>query len=238
MKELDIKKIWEKANERETPEKKYSLAEIQLLHKKKSRQVSKSSRLGILFDIILKCAVMIELFYLLIILNYQYPYQIVIGILLAATCVFVIFEIGFIKRLNLIQETDSVIVNLQKKLDFIKTTYRKFIFIGGLSSPLFVVSGFFLFYYFKYGEIKMGFPLEDPVLYIILLTAYLLPILGQWPIYKMQLKELNESIENIEDIQTAGIKYEEARKRKIKTVIVSSILILIGLVIFLIILLR
>ena len=238
MEELDIKNIWKTANKNETVMKKYSLADIKLYKEKKSKQLSKSSRLSILFDIAYKCLAFLELSFLLIFLNYQYPFQTIIGFLLAIICVLVFFEAGFLKKLNLIKDTDSVIDNLQKKLSFMKTTYRKFIFIGALSNPLFVGSSIFLYYYFKYSEIRIGTPLEDPILYLFLIAAYSISLFGQWPFYKIQIKELKENIEDIEDTQIASVKIEKAKKRKRNILIISSLLILIGILIFLIILMK
>ena len=238
MEELDIKNIWKTANKNKTVMKKYSLADIKLYKEKKSKQLSKSSRLVILFDIAYKFLALLELSFLLIFLNYQYPFQTIIGFLLAIICVLVFFEGRFLKKINLIKDTDSVIENLQKKLSFMKTTYRKFIFIGALSNPLFVGSSIFLFYYFKYNEIRIGTPLEDPILYLFLIAAYLISLFGQWPFYKIQIKELLENIEDIEDTQIASVKIEEAKKRKRNILIISSLLILIGILIFLIILMK
>ncbi len=237
MEEFDIKNIWKTAGENKSKMKKYSLEDIQSYRKKQSKKISRSSRFGILFDIFYKCTSIAGLIYLLIFLNYQYPYKIVISLLLVISFILVFVEFGFLKKLNLITEGDSVIENLRKKLHFFKTTYKKFVFISALSSPLFVVAGFFLYYYFKYNEIKMGTPFEDPVLYLFPVIAYLISLFGQWPAYKNQLRELNESIEDIEDTQTVSIKIEEAKKRRKKFIIISSILILIGVLIFLIILL-
>ena len=132
--------------------------EIQIYRKQKSYQTSKSGRLVILFDIGFKSVVIIELIYLLILLSHQEPYQIIAGLLLIFTASLILIELNFIKRLKLIRETDSVIENLKNKLYYLKTTYKNFIFISALSSPLFVLSGFFLYYHFKYNEIRMGTP--------------------------------------------------------------------------------
>ena len=238
MEEFDFKSIWKSAGENKSKTKKYSLEDIQLYRKKKSKQISRSSRLGILFDIFYKCVVVIEFAISLIIFNDQYPFQLIIGFLLAVTCILAAVELGFLKKLRQITESVSIIENLRQKLDFIKTSYKKFIFIGAFSNPLFVIAGFFLYYYFKYNRIKMGAPFEDPVLYLFPVIAYLISLLGQWPFYKNQLRELKESIEDIEDSQIASVKIEEAKKRRRKLFIISSIVILIGVLILLIFLMR
>lgn len=228
MEETDLKNMWKKAGGNESKIKKYSLSDIESYRTKKSRQVSKSSRGGILFDIFYKIAAAAEYIYLLIFLN-SFTWQIIITCLLAALCVLIVVELGFLKKFNLISESDSIIGNLQKKYDYLKTTYRKFIFYSALSNPFFVAGGFFLYYYFKYGEIKMGTPFEDPVLYVFIIISFIISLAAQWFPYKSQLKDLKESIENLDDDKIAGVKIEEAVRRRKKIIIISSILLLAGI---------
>ena len=236
MEELDIKNIWRIAGEKEFETKKYSLADIQSYRTKKSKQISGSGRAGIIFDIFYKTATIFEFIYLLIFLNYQYPFQIIIICLLAAVCILIAFELGFLKELNLISESDSVIENLQKKYSFLKTTYLKFIFASALSNPLFITGGFFLYFYFRYNEIIMGTPFEDPVLYLFIIISFLISLVSQWMPYKIQLKDLKESIEDFDDTLTASVKIEEANKRRKRIIIISSVLLLAGVLILLILL--
>ena len=174
MEEIDLKNIWKTAGKNELKIKRYSLAEIELYRTKKSKQVSRSSRAGILFDILYKIVAAAEFIYLLVILNSQPFYQIIITCLAAALFILIAVEAGFLRKLNLISDSDTVIGNLQKKYNFLKTTYRKFIFISALSNPFFVTAGFFLYFYFKYNEIKMGTPFGDPVLYLFIVISFLI----------------------------------------------------------------
>ena len=235
MEETDLKNIWKKAGGNESKIRKYSLADIESYRTKKSRQVSKSSRAGILFDIFYKIVTAAEFIYLLIFLNAS-AWQIIIACLLAALCILIAVELGFLKKFNLISDNDPVIDNLKKKYGFLKITYKKFIFYSALSNPFFVTGGFFLYFYFKYNEIKMGTPFEDPVLYLFILISFIISLAAQWFPYKSQLKDLKESIEDLDDDKIAGVKIEEAVRRRKKIIIISSILLLAG-VLFLLILL-
>jgi len=235
MEENDLKNIWKTAGKYESKIRKYSLADIESYRTKKSKQVSRSSRAGILFDIIYKIVAAAEFIYLLIFLNSS-TWQIIITCLLAALCVLILIELGFLKKFNLISDSDPVISNLQKKYGFLKTTYRKFIIYSALSNPFFVTGGFFLYYYFKYNEIKMGTPFEDPVLFLFIVISFFISLAAQWFPYKTQLKDLKESIEDLDDDKIAGVKIEEALRRRKKIIVISSILLLVGILFLLILL--
>jgi len=236
MESLDITKIWKSAQNDELLNKRYSIDDIQKYRKQKSHQTSQQIQRSILFDVGYKSIAIAELIYLLISLNYQYPFQIIIGLLLFTAVSLCFIEIYFLKKFKSIRDTDSVLENLKNKLSYLKTTYKKFIFISALSNPLFVLSSFFIYYLFKYNEIKLGTPAEDPVLYLILLAAFAISLIGQLPVYKMQKKELLESIYEMDDADLASIKIQNTKQRRRITLITFTILVLLGVLALLLIL--
>ena len=238
MEELDLKNIWKSAYKKESETKHYSLNDIQLYRQKRSKTTSKSIRRSIFFDIGYKSVIVLELIYLLFTLNYQFPYQLVIALLLILSCSLIFLETRFITKLNQIKETESIIITLKEKLIYLKTTFKKFIYTSALSNSLFFISGMFLYDHFKYGKIQSRNPLDDLILYLILALSYLIPLIGQFSFYKIQLQELNENIEDIDDTYSSSIKIEESKKRRIKYIIISSILVLIGIIILIILINR
>lgn len=236
MEELDIKSIWKNAAESEFKVKKYSLGEIQQYRTKKSKQIHRSSKAGIMFDIFYKAAACLEFIFLLIVLDYQFPYQIIIPIIIAGVCLLIAFEVGFLKKLSLIDESDSIIENLQNQYSYLKTTFSKFIFISALSNPVFITGSFFVYFYFKYNEIRMESPLIDPVLYIFIVISFLIPLAAQYPVHKNHLRDLKESIDDLNDSGTASEIISGAESRRKTIIIISSVLIITGILIFLILL--
>ena len=237
MEKRDIKDIWKSAPENQFSTNRYSLNEIQAYRKKKSVQTSRSARLTIRFDIGLKSILITGLCYLLL-THQQYPYPFVFGVLIALITALIFIENSFIQKLSQIKETDSVIENLTHKLHYLRTTHAWFVFLGALSSPLFVLCGFFLYYHFKYGEIRIGLPIEDPMTYLFLALAFVISYFSQLPVFKSQVRELKESIEDIDDSAMAHVKIEESRKRRRNYMILFSILILVGALVLLLILIR
>lgn len=237
METLDIKHIWEKAKSADMPGKNYSLEDIRRYRRNKSYQTSKSGRWSILFDICLKSVITLELVFLLIFLNDQTFFKLIIGSIICATLLLILMDFRFLKKLSNLMETDSVIESLKQKLHYFITSYKNFILISALSSPLFVLAGSFLYYYFKYNEIRLESPIADPVPYLFLVIAFVISFFSQKPVYKRQLKEIKESIEDMDDSLLASIKIEESRKNRRRSIIIFVILILLGLLFLLLLLL-
>ena len=235
MTEIDIKEIWKNYGGNKPEEKRYSLEEIQSYRRKRSKAASKSSRIGLLFDLGYKSIIMIGLIFLTLILNHQFPYQIVVASLIAITCVLIFAEIRFLKKLNKIKDSDPVIDNLKEKLNYFKSTHKKFIFTSALSNPILFVAGMFFYDHFKYGSIQTRAISDDFVIYIFLALSFFISLIGQWPFYKNQIKELEESIVDLDDIQTASEKIDAAKRRRRWFIIISSILVLLGVLLLLII---
>jgi hypothetical protein len=236
MEETELKNIWKKAGEMESPAEKYSIEEIQLYRVKKSKQAYRKGKAGILFDIIYKAVALFEYIFLLISLNNQFPYQQIITALTTAVIILIAADMIFLKKLSLVKYSGSVLENLHERFSYLKTTYFKFIFINALSGPLFITGGFFIYFYFRYNAIQMAGPFEDPVLYLLIIVAFCIPFAAQYIDYKNQYRELKESIEDLDDGGNVSEKIAEAEKRSKKIILISSVLIITGILIFLIIL--
>lgn len=233
MKTNDIKQIWKSANTDETTGKRYSLSEIQDYRKKKSHQMSTSGFRAIRFDIAFKGLIAAALLFLLVFQVTQPLYHRIIVILIFVTVVLLWLNFSYIKKLKAVKETDAVMENLKIKLRYFKTTFRNFIINSSLSNPLFVLTGFFFYYQFKYHEIKMELPWHDPVPYLFLLLAFIISFGAQWTNYRSQVNELTETIEDLDNESLASMKIAERRIKERRNLIMYTILILLGLLIFL-----
>ena len=84
----------------------------------------------------------------------------------------------------------------------------------------------------------MESPAEDPVLYLILVLAFALSLFSQKPVYRMQKKELRESIYEMDDLEIASVKIAESKKRRRNILILATLLILLGVLILLFMFIR
>ncbi|MCE7993303.1 MAG: hypothetical protein HEP71_15055 [Roseivirga sp.] len=237
MESVDLKHIWKNGQENMPNRTVYTLADIQAYRKKKSRETSRTGRLSMIFDIGYKTIVAMGLGFLLSLVE-EPLHLLVVSLMLAFTMVLIWVELRFVKRLARIKEIDAVIDNLKHQLSFLRETYKKFLYFGALSNPLFVLTGFLLYHYFKYDGIQAQNPLNDPLTYAFLAVAYGVSIIGQWPFYKKQVSELGASIQFIDDEYMAAVQIEDERKSKLKYTIMFFMLMLIGILILLLLLYR
>ena len=238
MEELDLKNIWKSSQKNHLESQMLSLEDIQQYRRQKSRQTTRSTRLMFLFDIGLKSIILVGFVFILILINHQSPQCYVVGLLILLLMSLILINFRFHNQLKEIRESDSIIDNLKKKLIFHKTVYHQFLFTQALSSPLLVVAGFFLYEYYKYGLIRMGSPINDPVPYIFVLIAFCISFFAQLPVYKRQVNELMDSIVELDDVSMAMIRIEASKKARSNQIIWFSVMALVGLLIFFILMLN
>ena len=236
MEDDKLKNIWKKATG--FPEKsKYTLAEIASYKQKKARDTNRNIRRGILVDIGYKAVIILGLIVHLFLQGTKDSQVFwIIGGLILLTVVLVGINLQFIRRLDQLTESNSILENLQQKIAYLRTTYRPFLFLSPLSNFLFILTGFFFYYHFKYGAIQMDPPWEDPVLYGFLILGYLIGFWAALPFYRMHLRELEECLEDLDDQFMAGLKIREHQRRKLLYYIIGATLLLVGIVVFLIVL--
>lgn len=237
MEPADLKHIWKKGQGNRSEPAIYTLADIQAYRSKKSKQTARTGRLTMLFDMGYKAIVSLGLCFLLGLLE-KPSHLITVGVMLVVTVALIWIESRFVRKLRSIKETDSVVDNLKHQLSFLKVTYNKFLYIGALSNSLFVLTGFLLYHYFKYGGMQPENPLNDPLTYVFLAVAYAVSIVGQWPFHKKQINELATSIQYIDDEYMETLRIEDERKSKLKYRIMFLFLILVGLLALLLLLYR
>lgn len=79
----------------------------------------------------------------------------------------------------------------------------------------------------------MELPWNNPILYPFLLLAFIISFGAQWTNYRSQVKELTETIEDLDIAIFVSVTIAERRMKKRRNIIVYNILILLGLLIFL-----
>jgi Ca2+/Na+ antiporter len=235
MKEDKLKEIWQQG---ENDRPKYTLAEIAAYREQKSKDTTRNLRLEVLFSTGYKSVVALGILILLFLIPGQLNIQLIMAILLLCTLGLIALDFRYLKKVNQINETGTIMETLQQKLRLLQTEYRQFLFWGALTNPLFILTGFFYYFLFKYGEITMESPWEDPVLYGFLLIGYLIALLAALPGYRMRIAEVRECMEDMDEQYMASRKIVEQKKQKRRFFIVAAILVLGGILFLLILLLR
>lgn len=233
MNELDLKRIWKSAQAAGDQQKKYTMEEILMYRKRQSRETSRGILWGIKSDIALKAVLLFGFGVLLLILPVGSPGRPVALVLIGLILALIFLEFHFIRKLDQLGETDAILNNLKNKIGYLRHYYRPYIFIGALTNPILMLCGFFFYFYFTYGEIRMAGPAEDPVLYLLLLLGYALGVIGTYPFYLSRNRDLTECLHDLDEDDLATQKIAGQQYRKRRFLIIAFILILLGLLLFL-----
>lgn len=127
-----------------------------------------------------------------------------------------------------IQSLDTprdLISTLKEQYRFLQRFYREFLPIGSITHSFLVLVGFQFYYFFKYQEDGLVLLLQDPVTYVFLLLAFVVPFVVNKMTYTAELKELEQIIdigldEVSSEIDLIRIK-EKNRARRILFVLLA-----------------
>lgn len=235
MEELDIRKIWEVGRDDQSPEELVSKEVIDLFRQKQSKNMTSSTRKLMLFDIVMKIIVGFGYGAGFMLTPGQLSVKIISLIMLLSCFGLAFWESRFIKKLNAIDETGTILETLKKKISFHIRYYQSFIFLSALTSPLLILCGFFLYEISKYGEVVMGSPFSSPVPYLFLLAGFLISYVASRPFYRIRLEELTASLEDLDDSFVAYQTMSTQKRQRRKRIILFSLLALTGILVLLLV---
>lgn len=235
MDSVNLIQIWKSGQGKEPDSPRYSMDQILAYRKGRSRQSRRSGKLSILFDIGYKVIIGLGLLYLLI-LPVPSIIRLVAGSLLLLNLALIGLELTFLRKLGSMSETETVVDNLKKQLHFLKQTYRRFVFSGAFSNPLFVMTGFLFYQYYTHGSESMVDMLSAPISYVFVLAALGISLGVQWPYYRQHVKEVLELLESVDNDSLSSMKIREQKKKRTKRIIMYAILFLLGILVFLLLL--
>ncbi len=229
MKEQNLKEVWKEASGLFAEKVEINKEKLSMHQKETSEKIFNDLRKGFIFDLILKSVITIAAIILLII-------SLVDGSILdqSSSSIFIMSFISMFllsamivsailsgKKFNEIPKDLPVLESLSRKLTFLKTDYRKFIFGSALTAPMFVFTANSYYFYHKYGEMRF----DDPVILIFIFISFIIAYFAQIPAYNLQKKELEEAIADFDED-----KAKEIEKAKIKQKRNYVIWMIIGIV--------
>ncbi len=231
MKKLNIKEIWKSSNEQKISQEVLTAGDIRNYRTKRLRKIKSSIRYSILLDTALKSLLLIPAVYLML----HHPGQPSILTLLLALAgtlfLLILYQTHLLLKVSKIRETDSIPENLKRKFDFYSKEYQGFLFTGSLSSPLFVMTGFLMYFHLKYDLMNLAEKFGDLILFTIIIFAWIITMVFQIPVYLFEIKELKAEILDLEDPHEQKINFTKAEKERNIRAIVFTALILAGIMI-------
>lgn len=195
-----------------------SEADIQNFMKKRSKEINKLFKKGLLLDMVLKSTIGVS-FIVLSVLYFSSMKVLIISSLLFAGIIIAIFFQG--SMLRKIPYVDYVADNLRKVLEntinFYKNKYLRSLYVGALSSPLFIISGMLYYFYFKYGEIR-SFEMDDYFVFgVTIILGFILGLYTQLKLHNFYVRQLELSLTEIDEntITELTIKRQNYKKRQL-----------------------
>lgn len=229
MEPVDIEKYrsaWK--NERSFDEKKLSSNEIAAFLKASSKSIVAFFRKGLLFDIILKTALLVSLFILIFLMSNQILFLLFLSIIGALS---LMWQIVVLRKLSYSEtKLPSVIDKLRDYIDFYYRYYVSSIYVGALSASLFFLIGSIYYFYFKYKDIPTFETDDFIVMSIGILLSYGLSAIVGLKYNTFIIKQLEKCVKEIEEntINKARIKMQYTTRKKI--ILILGIAIITGLI--------
>ncbi|MCF7832661.1 MAG: hypothetical protein K9N05_03665 [Candidatus Marinimicrobia bacterium] len=220
----ELRTLWKEANETIPDQGTW---DVNHHRKRTSDRISKGLRVGITIDIIIKFVIAIAAFFLFITSGFDPSYVLLTIISLILLILMVAIGIVSKKKLDAISPDLPIVKRLERKLTFMKSTYRLNMISGALTAPLFVFTGNCYYFHYKYGELMFN----DPVILVFITLAFIIAYAAQYPIYHLQVKELEEAVGDLDENKAITI---DAAKSKQKGI--YSSLMMIGIVILIVML--
>jgi hypothetical protein len=236
MEAFNMKDIWKSNYTEASNAAKYSVEDIRAFKQGQSSRAFRSGRMIILFDLFFKGLFLIALVYLWIIHPGERLFS--IGVPVFLILLLMVWESTMLKKLPSPASDESVVKHLEKHLHFLQTTYLSFIFTSALTSLLLVYTGFLYNFSFKYNQMSLPLPSENWVIYAFLAAAFLFSFIAQKITHQIQISDIVNSIKVIKGNSTTGQPINYLRKKRKRQWIIGILLVLLGILFFIVILLK
>jgi hypothetical protein len=224
------KSAWKE--EKNFSQKKLSETDIKMYLNKRSSEISRSFRTGIIFDIILKTALVISF--------------IVISRLLTGNsgivwiCIFsgiiiislILFQVDTYRK---IPKQNEYSVNtrdfLESKIKFYRGRYFKSVYVAALSNPFIFLSGSLLYYYIKYGVISTFQYIDYIIFGLFCLTGFILGAVAQIKFFNFQITQLESCLYDLDENGMDELKIKKQLSQRKKVFLIFLLLLVSGLLI-------
>lgn len=218
MKDIDLGKYrsaWKR--ERSFNEKVLSENEIKKYLKKRSSDITRSFKTGLVIDIVLKILLVISFILIPWLISNNTGIIVLCTVLSVIIIILILFQILIYRLIPKHSDYNDNIRNfLVSKVRFYKERYFKSVYVAALSNPLIFICGTILYFYFKYHELR-PLQLDDYlVLGIACITGFLLGLLSQTKQYDFQIGQMEACISYLDEngINEFILK-KQARQRRI-----------------------
>jgi len=228
MNDWEIQNIWNNANSN-AENVRFSLNEIKQFRKSYSNKTTILAHRLIVYDTGYKILIIAAYFCLLFLTGISWLNVGLSAALIGLLLFLVSKNYSLNSQLKRIDESGDVFGVLKLKYDFLSRFYREYIVTQSITHPLFVLAGFQFYQFFKYSEGRLKMLLTDPVTYIFLVLAFIIPFYAQRLTYAKELHDFEEILDIGFNEESDEIKIMRLKRKKKARLIIYIIVILIGL---------
>jgi hypothetical protein len=206
----------------------FSPSEIRSFRKKYLVRISSSAERLIVFDLIYKWIVATAYACLIFLADFA-PLNTAISIVAILTLLLFSQQNNSLRaQVRKLDGSADITSSLKNKYDFFIRIRREFLPAASLSHSYFVLAGFQYYMYFKYGGINLESLFHDPVIYIFLVIAYLVPLLVQRHQFTAEIGELKQLIDAEFPDQPGNVNLNLIQRRRRFRQFVFILLLLAG----------
>ena len=233
MEKIDIdkyKSAWK--SEQSFNKKLLSEEDIQGFMKKKSKEIGKLFRKGLLFDIVFKSIIGLSFVMLAILFSGSIGVFILNLMLIFGIVLSIFFQYNMLKKIPRADYAkNNLRILLEKKINFYRDKYLRSLYIGALSSPLFFISGMLYYFYFKYGKIR-PFETDDYiVLGMAVIIAFVLGAFFQVKQHNFHIRQLEQCLSQIDEHTFNNLTLKEQRIKSRNRILMFMLAIICGLLV-------
>jgi len=205
----------------------------------RSAHTDRMYRKGIIFDMVLKGLLAIAVAGVVLIYQASQGSWIVSTLLGAVLLASFLFERKVYLQIPDISCPEASTRDmLRERISFFNRTYLKALLIIAISSPVMILTGGLYYFYFKYGEIR-SLDLEDMIVFsIFLIAGYILSAFFQVRNFRFHINQLESLLSDLDEgtITTDILKLQRRNRHRI--IIITSLVMVTGIVLFLLLLLQ
>ncbi len=195
-----------------------SEADIQHFMKKRSKEINKLFKKGLLLDMVLKSTIGVSFIVLSVLLFSSMKVLVICSLMFAGIIIAIFFQGSMLRKIPYVDyAADNLRKVLEDTINFYKNKYLRSLYVSALSNPLFIISGMLYYFYYKYGEVR---PLEMDdyfVFGITIILGFLLGAYAQLKQHNFHIRQLELSLTEIDEttITELTIKRQKYKKRQL-----------------------
>jgi hypothetical protein len=214
-------------------------ADIQGFLKRRSKEIYKLFKKGLIFDIVLKSVIGASFIVLSIMVFSSMKIVVISSLMIVGIIAASFFQAGM---LNKIPYADYAEDNLRKVLEgtisFYKNKYIRSLYVAALSNTLFIISGMLYYFYFKYGELR-PFETDDYVVFgLVFIISFVFGAFMQIKLHNFHIRQLEQCLTEIDENIINELTIKRQNRRRGQLFLIFLLAIICGLLILAFILSR